>query len=135
LKRLMFTGVLMILIPILVGCSQPSLEGGDESSETQVLIDRPDVFWADPNVIQSCDDDVGRTTVYWKVPESSSVEIHVNSPDGALFAEGGSEGSAETKDWVKDRMVFYLLDSSDHKVIATCRVRVTRAGCPETEGE
>ncbi len=135
MKRRIFGGALIILIAVLVGCSQPSLGGGDESSETRVLIDRPDVFWADPNVIQSCDDDLGRTTVYWKVPEVSSVEIHVNSPDGALFAEGESEGSAETKDWVKDRMVFYLLDSSNHEVIATCRVRVTRAGCPETDGK
>ena len=125
-------GALMLLFTILVGCSQPSLEGGEDSAETQILIDRPEVFWADPNVIQSCEDDVGQTTLFWKVADSPSVEIHVDSPGGALFAEGGAEGSAETKDWVKDRMVFYLLDSSSRDVIATCRVRVTQAGCPES---
>ena len=134
MKRQLLAGSMMTLIAVLFGCSQPSLEGGDESSENQILIDRPDVFWADPNVIQSCDDDLGRTTLFWKVPDSPSVEVHVGSPDGPLFAEGGSEGSAETKDWVKDRMVFYLLDSSNSDLVATCRVRVTRAGCPDSRG-
>jgi hypothetical protein len=53
------------------------------------------------------------TTVEWDTAGlSNSVEVHVNSPDGPLFAAGGPSGSAITGPWVNDGMKFYLQDAS-----------------------
>jgi hypothetical protein len=89
------------------------------------------LFTADPNPIPSVT--VGATTLSWSAPTASSVEIHVTSPTGPLFAAGGSTGSAATGDWVTDGMVFYLQDVSDGKSLTpanTLAVLVVNAGQP-----
>ncbi|MGA7415039.1 MAG: TIGR03118 family protein [Bryobacteraceae bacterium] len=61
---------------------------------------------------------LGRTTLSWNAPSSSSVEIMVGSSGGTLFAEGGSTGSAQTGAWVDNGMQFFLLDATSHSVLA-----------------
>lgn len=57
---------------------------------------------------------VGVTTLSWSAPVAK-IEIHVNSPDGKLFAAGASEGHAETGAWVTNNMTFYLQDATASK--------------------
>ena len=71
------------------------------------------VFTANPNPIPT--PPVGTTTLNWNAPTATTVEIHVGSPTGTLFAGGGSAGSAATGDWVTDGIVFYLQDVSGGK--------------------
>lgn len=55
---------------------------------------------------------LGTATLLWSAPGSSGVEVHVNSPDGPLFAQGGAAGSASSGNWITDGMRFYLHDTS-----------------------
>jgi hypothetical protein len=75
------------------------------------------VFTASPNPIPT--GSVGATTLNWSAPTATTVEIHIGSPTGPLFAEGGSTGSAATGDWVSDGMVFFLQDVSDGKPLTS----------------
>jgi hypothetical protein len=86
-------------------------------------------FRAEPSVIRSCDSSLGKTILYWNVPEADNVEIHVNAPDGTLFVKGSAQGSQETGRWVKDGTTFYLLQAASKKIIATVSVPVTDEGC------
>jgi len=43
------------------------------------------------------------------------VQVRVGSPDGTLFAEGGSTGYATTGNWVTNGMLFYLQDVTGGK--------------------
>lgn len=55
----------------------------------------------------------GQTTIDWSAPSATSVEVHVDSPNGPLFAAGGPTGSALTGVWVVNGTVFYLQDVSN----------------------
>ena len=94
----------------------------------------PDAFNATPNPILIGSDDywgTAATTLSWYVPSVETVEIHLGSPDGPLFAEGGFSGFAITGDWVTDGMTFYLQDTTGGKpatpanTIAALTMRVT----------
>ena len=90
---------------------------------------------ANPNPIQVCDGSgKGITTLSWEAPGFSNVEVHVGSPDGALFSSSGSTGSATTEKWVTDGMVFYLIESSsvNTNTLKTLTVNLTTDGCPTT---
>lgn len=106
-----------------------------EADVPRLEINKPDVFWADPKVVQSCDDALGQTTLHWKVDQVRKVAVHVSKPDGALFAMSGPTGSADTGHWVRDNMIFYLVNPDTDEVLASCTVRVTSAGCPEDDTE
>jgi hypothetical protein len=54
-------------------------------------------------------------TISWNAPTASQVEVHLRSPNGQLFAEGGSTGSAPTGPWVTNGLTFYLQDVSGGK--------------------
>jgi hypothetical protein len=57
----------------------------------------------------------GATTIQWSAPTATTVEVHVGSPTGTLFAGGGRTGSSTTGPWVTDGMVFCLQDTSGGK--------------------
>ena len=59
----------------------------------------------------------GTTTIQWSAPPATTVEVHVGSPTGTLFAGGGNTGSATTGTWVTDGMVFCLQDTSGGKLL------------------
>ncbi len=59
----------------------------------------------------------GSTVLVWEAPSAKTVEIHVGSPNGTLFASGGTSGSAATGQWVSNGMTFYLQDTSGGKAL------------------
>jgi hypothetical protein len=71
---------------------------------------------------------LGTTTLFWNVPFSTTVQIRLGSPDGPLFAQAGSTGSATTGLWVTDGMTFFLQDigqSVPGTTLATVTARLT----------
>lgn len=56
---------------------------------------------------------LGMTTLSWNAPDVQSIEIHIDSPTGPLFALSGNRGSVPTGLWVTDGMTFYLQDVSN----------------------
>ncbi|HJQ26314.1 MAG TPA: PQQ-dependent sugar dehydrogenase [Blastocatellia bacterium] len=69
---------------------------------------------ASPNPIQVCDGSgLGTTTLTW-ASTAATVEVHVGSPNGSLFASSGpGTFSKATGKWVTNGMVFYLQDVSN----------------------
>jgi Bacterial Ig-like domain (group 3)/FG-GAP-like repeat len=58
----------------------------------------------------------GVTSLYWSAPAGvSNTELHIDSPDGPLFTEGGSTGTATTGLWASDGMTFFLQDTTGGK--------------------
>ncbi|MGA7415797.1 MAG: hypothetical protein WBW33_35325, partial [Bryobacteraceae bacterium] len=78
---------------------------------------QPGVFLAaNPNpILVPLGTPVGTTTISWYADSISQIEVHVGAPNGQLFAEGGSVGSAPTGAWVTDGMTFYLQDVTGGK--------------------
>ncbi|MGH9585135.1 MAG: hypothetical protein ACRD4O_19625, partial [Bryobacteraceae bacterium] len=66
---------------------------------------------ASPDPVPASPSGLGTTTLNW-TSTSNSVEVHVNSPSGPLFAAGGNSGSAATGPWVTNGMTFFLQDAS-----------------------
>jgi hypothetical protein len=83
---------------------------------------------------------VAHGTVSWTVPGSPTVEIHVGSPSGTLFASTSGSGSAVTGSWVTDGMQFFVQDVTNGKPltldntigIATAHVLPERAALTAT---
>jgi hypothetical protein len=70
-------------------------------------------FGASPNPIVVTDGTgLGLTTLSWSTTKSKSLEIRVNSPDGALLGDVSASGTTNSGKWVKDGMQFYLQDAS-----------------------
>jgi hypothetical protein len=67
----------------------------------------------------------GRTTISWYVPDVQEVQVRVGSPNGPLFAAGGSRGSAETGVWVADGTTFYLQDVTGGKALTAANTIAT----------
>jgi Bacterial Ig-like domain (group 3) len=75
-------------------------------------------LWANPNpILVGLGAKVGSTLLLWNAPSAQTVEVHIGSPSGALFAEGGSSGSAPTGPWVSDGLTFYLQDTTGGKAL------------------
>jgi hypothetical protein len=96
---------------------------GDATSATNTLgmlvmhLQQPSAPFliANPNPIPNLGYAPGITTLQWNAPAGSAVQIRVGSPAGALFAEGGSTGTAITRAWVTNGMLFYLQDITGGK--------------------
>ncbi len=75
---------------------------------------RPEViFGATPGLVPDPGNTgLGTATLFWSAPSSSGVEVHVNYPDGPLFAQGSAASSASSGKWITDGMRFYLQDTS-----------------------
>lgn len=59
----------------------------------------------------------GMTTINWMAQAAEAVEVRIGAPDGVLFVDGGSRGSAQTGLWVADGMTFYLQDVSGGRAL------------------
>jgi 4-amino-4-deoxy-L-arabinose transferase-like glycosyltransferase len=81
------------------------------------------VLLATPNVIVS-PGGTGRTTITWQVPANMSVEVHVDRPDGVVFASGKGPGSSQTGFWVKNGMQFFLQDVTNGNSTTVAQVKV-----------
>lgn len=74
-------------------------------------------FTANPNPITANGATYAMTTLTWSAPAGvAAVEVHVNAPNGPLFAASGASGSMATGTWVTNGMVFYLQDVTNGKL-------------------
>jgi hypothetical protein len=80
---------------------------------------------ASPNPIQVTGAGDGITTTSWNATNASSIEIHVGSPNGPLFASGGNQGSAQTGPWVTDGTTFYMQDVTGGKPLTANKTLAT----------
>jgi 2-polyprenyl-3-methyl-5-hydroxy-6-metoxy-1,4-benzoquinol methylase len=68
---------------------------------------------ATPNPFHPDAQGQGQTTVTWMTYATNKVEVHVDAPDGILFARSGPGiFSQETGQWVRDGTKFYLQNVS-----------------------
>jgi hypothetical protein len=90
------------------------------------LVARPD------HVIQPDGSGLGEVELFWTVPDGVASEVHVNAPDGALFARSSGSGQARTGKWVSNGMQFFLQDVSGGKpltkehTLSRVQVRLSR---------
>jgi 2-polyprenyl-3-methyl-5-hydroxy-6-metoxy-1,4-benzoquinol methylase len=69
---------------------------------------------AEPNPFRADSQGQGRTIVSWMTYAINKVEIHLDAPDGPLFARSGPGiFSQETGQWVRNGTTFYLQNVSD----------------------
>ena len=82
------------------------------------------LFGATPGVIPDpANTGLGTTTVFWDAPGYSNLEVHVNAPDGPLFAgSSGQVGVANAGPWATDGMRFFLWDPSSQQTIGIVTV-------------
>ena len=82
--------------------------------DTLTISPRPmGLIAADPNPFRADGQGQGRTTVSWMTYATNRVEIHLNDPDGLLFARSGPGiFSQETGQWVRDGTKLYLQNVS-----------------------
>lgn len=74
---------------------------------------------AEPNPFRPDSLGVGETTVSWMTYATSKVEVHVDAPDGLLFARTGpGRFSQATGPWVRNGTIFYLQNVSDDLPLA-----------------
>lgn len=64
---------------------------------------------------QGCQNGLAVLSLSWSAPGVERAAIHVNSPSGTLFTEGGESGVAVTGPWVSPGVAFYLQDVSDSR--------------------
>jgi hypothetical protein len=70
---------------------------------------------AEPNPFPTNSQGIGFTTLSWMTYATTRVEIHVDAPDGILFARTGpGMFSQKTGQWVRDGMTFYLQNVTDY---------------------
>ncbi len=98
---------LLALLAVIAHISSASVTTGPGQPAT--LTASPNPISVPPGVL------LGSTTIQWSVTAVQSVEIHVGSPSGTLFAVGGASGSAPTGVWVSDGLTIYLQDTSGGK--------------------
>lgn len=84
---------------------------------------------ASPNpILVAAGEVLGVTKISWNVPGVSSVEVHIGSASGPLFAAGGGIGEAMTGKWVQDGTVFYLVNKSNGQVLDTVTAHLVAGG-------
>ena len=81
------------------------------------------IFGATPGLVPDPGNTgLGTATLFWNATGSAGVEVHVNSPDGPLFAQAGAFGSAASGNWISDGMRFYLQDTTSGNTLAVTTV-------------
>jgi len=82
------------------------------------------LFGATPGVIPDPGNTgLGTTTLFWDAPGYSNLEVHVNAPDGPLFAgSAGEVGAANAGPWARSGMRFFLQDPSSGTTIGIVTV-------------
>lgn len=88
-----------------------------------------EVLSADPNPIPVCEGSVGVTTLSWFVASTFRTEIRVGSLTGELMARGGPVGVAQTGNWVRDGMQFFLVDQLTQEALSQVRISHTQDSC------
>jgi len=102
-----------------------------DNLEARIVEPRPTgLITAEPNPFRPDSEGLGQTTLSWLAHGTSRVEVHVDAPDGLLFARHGpGRYSQPTGQWVRDGTTFYLqsvskgLPLTSENTIATVTVR------------
>ncbi|MFZ0591283.1 MAG: hypothetical protein WAM39_12420 [Bryobacteraceae bacterium] len=78
-------------------------------------------FQASPNPIPVPEGtQFATTTFYWTAIASViTTEIHIGAPNGPLFAQGSTSGTATASGWVTDGTTFYLQDVTKQKPLTS----------------
>jgi hypothetical protein len=82
-----------------------------------------------PIVVPNGNGIYGRTTLVWNIAlANQTLEVHVGSATGPLFARSGSTGTATTGLWVTNGLTFYLqnVTGGQNTTVATTTVAVTQ---------
>lgn len=83
---------------------------GSGSASPLWIVQSASTLTLSPPSVTSCSSSrLGRVTLSWVPSVSTSVQLRVGSPDGPLMAASNGPDSATTGDWVKDRMLFFLV--------------------------
>jgi hypothetical protein len=83
---------------------------------------------------------LGATTLSWTTTGTTTIEVHVDAPDGPLLCRGNPIGSATTGAWVIDGMAFYLQDVSaglplsSANTLAVTKVNIVAVVHPRADG-
>jgi ubiquinone/menaquinone biosynthesis C-methylase UbiE len=85
------------------------------TNEPQALLNRPAAsISASPNPLAVDSRGFGQTTIAWTSYAASKVEIHIDAPDGNVFAASGPGSfSRPTRRWARAGMIFYLQNVSN----------------------
>jgi hypothetical protein len=85
-----------------------------DNLEARIVEPRPTgLITAEPNPFRPDSEGLGQTTLSWLAHGTSRVEVHVDAPDGLLFARHGpGRYSQPTGQWVRDGTTFYLQNVS-----------------------
>lgn len=85
---------------------------------------------AEPNPFNADSQGVGQTTLSWMTYATSKVEVHVDAPDGLLFARTGpGRFTQATGEWVRDGTTFYLQNvSKDLPLVAENTIATVTLG-------
>jgi SAM-dependent methyltransferase len=68
---------------------------------------------AEPNPFRADPRGLGQVTVLWKSYMTTKVEIHIDAPDGRIFATASAGSfSQQTAEWVRNGTTFYLQNVS-----------------------
>ena len=102
-----------------------------DNLEARIVEPRPTgLITAEPNPFRPDSEGLGQTTLSWLAHGTSRVEVHVDAPDGLLFARHGpGRYSQPTGQWVRDGTTFYLqnvskgLPLTSENTIATVTIR------------
>ena len=136
LERYRLLIILTVSLLALSGCSRSTQSNTSAPAPPSTGAKNASIT-ADPDPIQACDGSgTGVTKLTWTSVGPAVVEMHVNSPNGDLFARTGANGTATTAKWVTNGMIFYLQDVSGGKsltpenTLATFTAKVTSSGCP-----
>lgn len=104
-------------LPIQTSDSLPPAASVFPTDNLEALTVKPPAtgsITAEPNPFRPDSLGVGETTVSWMTYATSNVEVHVDGPDGPLFARTGPGRFSEpTGPWVRNGTQFYLQNVSD----------------------
>ena len=105
------------LMPMQTRNILPSTASAFPTEDLEALNIKPKpmgLITAEPNPFRPDSQGIGRTTVSWMTYATSKVEIHVDAPNGQLFARTGPGiFSHKTGQWLRDGTMFYLQNVTD----------------------
>ncbi|PYP90145.1 MAG: hypothetical protein DMF61_00060 [Blastocatellia bacterium AA13] len=128
---------LALILLLLCSCSDDKKSGAPANTGANKPVPaaaRRGSIRANPNPVQVCTGNAGKTTITWEATGAKNIEIRIGSPDGPLFGSTLS-GAWPTGDWVADGQTFYLQDVSDgllltkENTLASVVIKHTKEGC------
>jgi hypothetical protein len=90
-------------------------------------------FTGSPDPVQVCDGSgLAQITLSWDASDTgaASVDIHIGTPTGPLFASAQPVGTTPTGKWVTNDTTFLLINPATNQVLAQYKARLSAAECP-----